>query len=260
MVKPYIIDTHAHLDMEEFADDLEAIISRANDAGVGKIITVGISVKSSERAIVLAEKYSGVFASVGIHPHDAGNVNKEDIDRIAELAKNPKVVALGEMGLDFYRNYSSREAQVQSLKWQLELVSEVSLPVIIHDRQATTEMLEILGRWVKEKHITKPGVIHCFSSDSQTAKKYIEMGFYLALGGYISYPKSLMPEVIQTIPLDRMLVETDCPFLPPQKYRGKRNEPSYVKITVEVLAGILGKSVEEISRQTTENAKRLFKF
>lgn len=260
LTKPYIIDTHAHLDMDEFAGDLEAVMNRATDAGIGKILTAGTSVKSSEKAIALAKKYPQVYAAAGIHPHDAGNVNKEDIKRIAELAKSPKVAALGEMGLDFYRKYSPKEAQIQALKWQLELVSEVSLPVIIHDRQATTEMLSVLADWIKVKHPQNPGVIHCFSGDKQTAKKYLEMGFYLALGGYISYPKSLMPEVIKTIPMDRMLVETDCPFLPPQKYRGKRNEPAYVVLTVEKLAEILGKSAEEIAQQTTENAKRLFKF
>jgi TatD DNase family protein len=260
LIKPSIIDTHAHLDMKDFADDCGAVVARAIDTGVNKILTVGTDIKSSEKAIALSEKYPQVFAAVGIHPHDAGNIQKADIRRIAELARSPKVVALGEMGLDFYRNYSPEEAQLQALKWQLELAGEISLPVIIHDRQATSEMLGVLTDWMKLTHPQRPGVIHCFSGDKQTAKRYLEMGFYLALGGYISYPNSRMPEVIKTITLDRLLVETDCPFLPPQKYRGKRNEPAYVALTVETLAEILGESTEEIARQTTENAERLFKL
>ncbi|MDD5288916.1 MAG: TatD family hydrolase, partial [Dehalococcoidales bacterium] len=225
-LKLSIIDTHAHLEMKDFAGDRDEVVIRAADAGVNRIITVGTSVKSSEEAIALAGKYPQVFAAVGIHPHDAGNVQKADIDRIAELAKHPRVVALGEMGLDFYRNYAPRDRQFQALKWQLELASELSLPVIIHTRQAAKEMIEILSDWTKNSHAKIPGVIHCFSENARAAQKFLEMGFYLAFGGYISYPNSLIPEVIKTIPQDRMVVETDCPFLPPQRFRGKRNEPA----------------------------------
>jgi TatD DNase family protein len=193
LIKPSIIDTHAHLDMKDFASDCDTVVARATDAGIGKILTVGTDVKSSEKAIALAGKYPQIFAAVGIHPHDAGNVRKSDIVQIAELAKSSKVVAFGEMGLDFYRNYSPKEAQLQALKWQLELVAAISLPVIIHDRQATKEMLAVLSDWVKLTHPQQPGVIHCFSGDKQTAKKYLEMGFYLAFGGYISYPNSSVP-------------------------------------------------------------------
>ena len=255
-----IIDTHAHLDMNDFARDCDAVVVRAIEAGVSKIITVGTSVKSSEKAVTLAEIYPQVYAAVGIHPHDSADAQKADITRIAELAKHPRVVALGEMGLDFYRNYASREQQFQALKWQLELASELCLPIIIHARQSTQEMIEILSDWVKKSHAEPPGVIHCFSENAPTAQKFLEIGFHLAFGGYISYPNSRASEVIKTIPGNRLLVETDCPFLPPQKYRGKRNEPSYIITSVETLAGILGISSEAVAMQTTENAKRLFKI
>ena len=255
-----IIDTHAHLDMKEFDADREAVIARAIEAGVNTILTVGTDVKSSEKAIALAEKHPQIYAAVGIHPHESTTVQKADIAQITELAKHPKVVALGEMGLDFYRNYAPREQQFQALKWQLELASELYLPIIIHARQAVKEIIEILSDWVKKSHAEPPGVIHCFSENAPTARKYLEMGFFLAFGGYVSYPNSRVPEVIKTVPQDRLLVETDCPYLPPQKYRGKRNEPFYIKLTVETLSSILGMSAEAVARQTTENAKRLFKF
>jgi len=255
-----IIDTHAHLDMTDFAIDCDAVIARAVEAGVNQIITAGTSAESSEKAIALAEKYPQVFAAVGIHPHEAVDIQKADITRISRLAKHPRVVALGEMGLDFYRNYTPRDSQYQTLKWQLELASDLRLPVIIHARQSTKEMLEILSDWGKKSHAELPGVIHCFQDTITAAKTYLEMGFYLAFGGYIGYPNSHLVEVIKTIPEDRLLVETDAPDLPPQKYRGQRNEPAYITLMVEKLAEILGTSAEKVALQTTENARRLFKL
>ena len=255
-----IIDTHAHLDVTDFTNDCDAVIKRAIEAGVNRIITAGTSVQSSEKAVALAEKYPQVFAAAGIHPHEATAVQKADITQIAELAKRPRVVALGEMGLDFYRNYAPRDKQFQTLKWQLELASELCLPVIIHARQATKEMIEVLNDWVKKSRAEPPGVIHCFQENTPAAKAYLEMGFFLAFGGYIGYPNSHLAEVIKTVPENRLLVETDSPYLPPQKYRGKRNEPSYITITVETLAGVLGTSAEKVARQTTENANKLFRF
>jgi TatD DNase family protein len=255
-----IVDTHAHLDMKDFDADREAVLTRAIASGVKTILTVGTDVKSSETAIILAEKHSQIYTAVGIHPHDTNDVQKTDIARISELAKHQKVVALGEMGLDFYRNYAPRDKQFQALSWQLQLASELCLPVVIHARQSAKEMIEILGEWIKKPHAEPPGVIHCFSDNIATSIKYLEMGFYLAFGGFITYPNSQSPEVIKTVPQNRLLVETDCPFLPPQKYRGKRNEPSYTVMTVETMAGILGISAETVARRTTENARRLFKF
>jgi TatD DNase family protein len=256
----FIIDTHAHLDGEEFDADRDAVIARAVEAGVTRIITCGTAVNSSEKTIALAEKYPQVYAAVGIHPQEIAGTQKADIKRIKELAKHPKVVAIGEMGLDFHRSIVHKDEQIQGLKWQLELAGELNLPAIIHNRQATVEMIEILRGWVKQPHLQSPGVIHCFQENAANARIFLEMGFYLAFGGYIGYPNSHMSEVIKTVPEDRLLVETDCPFLPPQKYRGQRNEPAYISFTVKKMAEILGKTAEQVARQTTENAIRLFKF
>ena len=258
--KMSIVDTHAHLDADEFGCDRDAVIARATEAGVIRTITCGTTIESSEKAIALAEKYPQVYVAVGIHPQEIADVKRTDIRRIGELAKHPKVVALGEMGLDFHRNVVHRDEQIQGLKWQLELAGELGLPVIIHVRQAKDEMIEILSDWVKKSHTEAPGVIHCFQENMSTAKTFVEMGFYLAFGGYISYPGSRLAEVINSIPKNRLLVETDCPYLPPQQFRGQRNEPAYVKYTVERMAQILGKTVEDVAEQTTENAIRLFKF
>ena len=253
-----IIDTHAHLEGEEFAADFEAMLARAVEAGVSRIITAGTNVESSEKAVMLAEKYPQIFAAVGIHPQEMHNAQKSDIEKIAELAKNPRVVALGEMGLDFHRSTVYRDEQIQGLKWQLELAGELRLPVIIHDRQSTKEMIEILGEWVKKSQIKTPGVIHCFQENADNARVFLKMGFYLAFGGYIGYPKSLMAEVIKIVPENRLLAETDAPYLPPQKFRGQRNQSGIYKIYNEKMCGNIRHSAERAAEITTENAGRLF--
>jgi TatD DNase family protein len=255
-----IIDTHAHLDGEEFDSDRDAVIARAAEAGVGRIITCGTSVEASEKAIALAEKYPAVYAAVGIHPQEIAGVKKTEISRIATLAKHPRVVAIGEMGLDFHRSVVYKDEQIKGLKWQLELAGELQLPVILHNRQATNEMIEILSGWVQKATADSPGVIHCFQENADNARIFLNMGFYLAFGGYIGYPKSQMAEVIKIVPQDRLVVETDCPYLPPQKYRGQRNEPAYIKLTVEKMAEIRGTNIETMAKITSENAERLFKL
>lgn len=258
----HIVDTHAHLDMPEFNTDRAAVISRAVQAGVKTIVTIGIDLKSSYEAVELAHGYPGVYAAVGIHPHEAEGVSAEDIAQVEALAGKPKVVALGEMGLDFYRHHSSRDAQIKVFNWQLELSRKIALPIIIHCRQALPDMLEILGKWSAASRLNgQKGIIHCFSGDLTTVRTYIDMGFYLALGGYIGYPSSLsFREVIRDIPLDKLVLETDCPFLPPQQYRGKRNEPAYTLLTLQVVAGIKGLPVEEIAQRTTANALAVFRI
>ncbi|MFC2018410.1 TatD family hydrolase [Chloroflexota bacterium] len=258
---PAIVDTHAHLDMDPFNKDLSQVIARAGEAGVSRIITVGIDLESSRQAIRLAEDHPQILATAGYHPHEVTGIREEAIAEIARLASHPKVVAIGEVGLDFYRHYSSREAQLRVLKWQLELAVRLRLPVIIHCRQADKDMIPLLRDWTAAR--TQPpeqpiGVIHCFSGDTESARQYLDMGFYIALGGYISYPSSRHTyNAIRSIPPDRLLVETDCPFLPPQGHRGQRNEPAYLPLTVKKLAEIRGVPPEIIARQTTQNAGKL---
>jgi TatD DNase family protein len=257
-----IFDNHAHLDMKEFDEDREEVIARALKASVTTIITVGIDVESSKKAIGLAEKYPQIMAAVGIHPNDSSSIKKEDIVKLAEIAKHSKVVAIGEIGLDFYREHSPHDKQIEVLNWQLDLANELNLPVIIHCRQAEKDMLKLLRDWTlnnKRQPEQSRGVIHCFSGDANAARQYLDMGFYISLGGYIGYPASRNSQsVIKGIPLDRLLLETDCPFLPPQAYRGKRNEPAYVAITAGVLANIRQVPLETVARETTQNALRLF--
>ena len=255
-----IIDTHAHLNMS-FDKDLAETISRATDAGVTQIITVGTDMESSKKAVELSKRYDGVYAAVGIHPHDVTAITMADIDSLGTIAMHPRVVAIGETGLDFYRNISPQDKQKIVFLWQLDLAKELGLPVIIHCRQAAEEMLELLSNRLTDYPgaVQYRGVIHCFNGDAATAKQYLDMGFYISLGGYIGYPKSTgLHEVIRSIPKDRLLVETDCPFLPPQNYRGNRNEPAYLTLTVKALAEIMSASYEDIAAATTQNARRLF--
>ena len=255
-----LVDSHAHLYMPHFDEDRDEVIARALDSGVSTIVNVGIDLDSSVRAIELAGKHTGLVAAVGIHPHEAAGVGKADIARLAKLARRTKVVAVGEVGLDFYRNRSPREAQLSAFAWQLELAAELKLPVIIHCRQADGEVLRLLRSWAATGNTPGGrGVAHCFSGDSDTAYQYLDMGFFLSLGAYIGYPgRDHLHELIRGLPRDRLLLETDSPFLPPQSRRGQRNEPAYLVETAGVLADITGDSLREIARQTSENACRLF--
>ena len=258
------MDTHAHLDMSTFDKDRDEVLARALNVGIRLIITVGTNLESSNKAIELATKQREIFATVGFHPHDVTAVDRTDIANLAEIANHPRIVAIGEVGLDYYRNYSPRRAQLQALKWQLELAVKLELPVIIHCRQAEKDMLNLLRDWVlghKRRDEQRQGVIHCFNGNSDAAEQYLDLGFYLSLGAYIGYPASANAySVIRSIPEDRLLVETDCPFLPPQSHRGKRNEPAYLPLTIEALAQIREEATGTVVRTTTENALRLFRL
>ena len=259
-----IVDTHAHLDMAPFNKDRADVIVRARDSGVSTIITVGIDLNSSRQAIKLAESYTEVVAAVGFHTHNVSGVNEVDMADLARIADCPGVVAIGEVGLDFYRGYSPRDTQLQVLDWQLGLAVKLDLPLIIHCRQAEKDMIPLLRDWTSPHKRLKRlprGVIHCFSGDTDTARQYLGMGFFISFGAYIGYPTSInMHNVIRSIPGDRLMVETDCPFLPPQSRRGKRNEPAYLPLTVELLAKIRQVSPEIIARETTKNARHLFRL
>jgi TatD DNase family protein len=255
-----LVDSHAHLYMTHFDEDRDEVIARALDLGVSTIVNVGIDLDSSIRAIELAGKHTGLVAAVGIHPHEAAGVGRADIARLAELARQTKVVAVGEIGLDFYRNRSPREAQLSAFAWQLELAAELKLPVIVHCRQADSEVLRLLRGWADAGNTPRGrGVAHCFSGDLDAAGQYLDMGFFLSFGAYIGYPgRNHLHELIRSLPRDRLLLETDSPFLPPQSKRGQRNEPAYLVETARVLADITGASLQEAARQTSENACRLF--
>jgi len=257
-----IIDTHAHLDMPEFEVDRNEVIERAHSKGVKTIITIGINAQSNLQAIALAEKHPGVLAGIGIHPQDSRGITRQDIEVLRGQAVHPRVVGIGETGLDFYRNLAPEEDQIRALTWQLEIARETDLPVIIHSRQAQAKIFPVLESWARstkrsDRHPV--GVIHCFQLDLEVAHKYIELGFFLSVGAYVSYPSSAkFREILKEIPLDKLLIETDCPFLPPQQHRGKRNEPAYTLFTAETIAGIKQVPVDEISEITTRNARLLF--
>jgi TatD DNase family protein len=251
-----LIDTHAHLSLPQFDKDRTEMIKRARDAGIKHIITVGTDSDDCRKAVALAQEHDFISAAVGIHPHDAKTINAETYSLLRELADDDNVVAIGEIGLDFYRNLSSQEIQVQHFREQLWLAREVSLPVIIHDREAHQKVLQILQ---EEKAETMGGVIHCFSGDWEMAKACLDMGFYISIPGTITFKKSdAYHKLVRDLPLDRMLVETDCPFLAPYPFRGKRNEPAYVQYVAKAVAGIKGLGCEAFAEITTQNAQKLF--
>ena len=251
-----LFDTHVHLNAEQFNDDLQEVIDRAIAEGVTNMVVVGFDELTINKAIELAEKYDFIHASVGWHPVDAIDMTPEHLDWLKELASHPKVVALGEMGLDYYWDKSPKEIQKEVFRKQIRLAREVKLPIIIHNRDATADIVEIL----KEENAGEVGgIMHCYSGSVETALECIDMNFYISLGGPVTFKNAKKPkEVAESIPLDRLLVETDCPYLTPHPYRGKRNEPAYVKLIAEEIAGLKGLSFEEIAEATTQNAKKLF--
>ena len=254
-----LIDSHAHLDLPEFAPDLDVVLGRATDAGIAKIITIGIDLESSRKAVRLAAAYENIYASVGIHPCDSTAVTPANLAAITELTRKPKVVAVGETGLDFYHKPFSEETQRRVLQFHLDLAARTGLPLVIHSRQADEAIMPMLLEWAGGNPDHPKGVIHCFGSGIEAADRYVEAGFYIALGGYVSYTSARKcADIYRHIPLTRLILETDCPFLPPQRHRGKRNEPSYIVQTAEALAEIRGITVEELAQATTENTERLF--
>jgi TatD DNase family protein len=243
--------------MKHFNKDRDQVLQRARDAGVAAVIDVGCDIASSESAIGLAEEYDGVFATVGFHPHSASELTDDDLDKLAELTRHRKVVAIGEIGLDFYRNLSPKETQLWAFKRQLALARECGLPVVIHSRQAGDEVLDILTEWSDGSNEPR-GVLHCFSGDMELVRRYIGMGFLLSIAGPVTYPSSSAAEIARDIPLDRLLIETDCPFLTPEPYRGKRNEPAYVSFVAEKIAEIRRIPVDSVKENTSRNAARMF--
>jgi TatD DNase family protein len=251
-----LFDTHAHLNADQYKEDLHEVMERAKEAGVSNIVVVGFDTQTINRAMELAEAHDYIYTCVGWHPVDAIDMTDDDLKWIAELANHPKVVAIGEMGLDYHWDKSPHDIQKDVFRKQIRLAKKVKLPIVIHNRDATADIVEILR---EEGAAEVGGIMHCFSGSVEIAKECLDMNFYISLGGPVTFKNAKKPkEVALEIPLDRLLIETDCPYLTPHPYRGQRNEPSYVKLVAEQIAEIKGVTFEEIARATSDNAKKLF--
>ncbi len=248
-----VIDSHAHLDFSPFDPDREAVITRARAVGMVAILNVGTDLESSRASVALADRYDFIYAAVGVHPHDARTLTPAVLEELRALACYPKVVAIGEIGLDYYRDLSPRPVQRQAFADQLALAAELGLPVVIHCRDAWADTLAILRGW------SGRGVLHSYSGGPEHLEEVLAMGFFIGLSGPVTYAHApRLQTVAATVPLDHLLVETDCPYLTPEPYRGRRNEPSYVWYVAGAVARARGMSAEEVARITAENAARLF--
>ncbi|MFO7832103.1 MAG: TatD family nuclease-associated radical SAM protein [Desulfuromonadaceae bacterium] len=263
--QPALVDTHAHLDGSRFVEDLDLVLKRAADSGVHSIITVGCDLESSRASVRLANESARVhspqetpriYAGVGVHPHDASDLTSEVVEELRILAQNDDVVAIGETGLDYFRNRSPHEHQLKAFRKQICLAKECDKPLIIHDRDAHADILEVMRA---ENAQECGGVLHCFSADVEMAQACVDMGFYISFTGNITYPKNeMLRDVIRHIPLERIMVETDCPYMAPQSKRGKRNEPAYTTETAQKIAELRGLTLHDVARITSLNAYELF--
>jgi TatD DNase family protein len=252
-----LIDTHCHLDFPDFEAERDDIVARAHAAGVKQMITISTRVKKFPAILAIAEKYPSVFCSVGTHPHNADEELDISVSELVELSRHPRVVAIGEAGLDYFYDNAPREAQAIGLRNHIAAARETGLPLVIHSRSADADMAAILTEETGKGAF--PFLLHCFSSGPELARIGVELGGYVSFSGILTFPKSEeLREIAKTVPLERMLVETDAPYLAPKPYRGKRNEPAYVAHTAAVLAETVGTSEDEIARITTENAFRIF--
>lgn len=253
-----LFDSHAHLNDEQFDDDRDEVIRRAREQGVSRILNIGFNRETIQSTLALAERYDFIYAAVGWHPHDAAAMTDADLKWLRSLTEHPKVVALGEMGLDYYRNHSPRAVQEEVFRRQIRLAREVGLPIITHNREADDDVLRVLR---EEGAAEVGGVMHCFGGDWEMAQRCLEMNFLIGLGGPVTFKNARLPkEIAVRIPLDRLLIETDAPYLAPHPHRGKRNESGYVRLVAEAIAGFRGIPFEEVARQTDANARRLFRI
>ncbi|HLR11698.1 MAG TPA: TatD family hydrolase [Sporosarcina sp.] len=253
-----LIDTHVHLNADQYEEDVEEVIERAREAGVTKMVVVGFDRKTITKAMELVEQYPFLYAVVGWHPVDAIDCTEEDLAWIESLAEHPKVVAIGEMGLDYHWDKSPKDIQQQLFRKQIQLAKRVKLPIVIHNRDATADVVRILE---EEDAKEVGGIMHAFGGSVETAQQCIDMNFYISLGGTVTFKNAKAPKKIAAeIPLEKLLVETDAPYLTPHPYRGKRNEPFYVTLVAEEIARIKEISVEEVASVTTKNALNLFQI
>jgi len=259
-----LVDTHCHLTMDVFQDDLDQIIEHARQAGVARILVPGTDIESSQQAIQLSERFPEVYAAVGVHPHSAATWDAGSAQILRSFAIQPKVVAIGEIGLDYFREFSPRTAQRLCFQEQLKLATELELPVIVHNRDAGQDVLESLLSWVAsqgEARLEHPGVLHAFSADETSARLMIQHGFYLGIAGPITFKKAdELRSLVYNLPIDRLLIETDAPYLSPAPMRGKRNEPANVQWILEKVASVKQQDPETVARITTGNAEILFNW
>lgn len=250
---PNIFDSHAHYDDERFKDDLDDVIQHIKNNGVTNVINVGCDVKSSIKSIELAKKYPFFYAAVGVHPHDAENVEKDYLLTIENLLKDEKVVALGEIGLDYHYDFSPRNIQQKVFEEQLKLAKKVDVPVIIHSREATNDTMHLLRKY------NPKGVVHCFSGSAETAKETLKLGMYIGFTGVVTFPNAKkILDVIKVTPLDKLLLETDCPYMAPVPYRGKRTTSDMIEKTAETIANVKGIKTQELIDIARENTIKLF--
>ena len=254
-------DTHAHYDDKRFKDDRHETIANVKSSGTEYVLNSGASYNSSVMAVELSEKYNSIYASVGVHPHYASNLNDEILEKMIRLCKHDKVVAFGEIGLDFYRNISPKETQIHWFKKQLEAATKVELPVIIHSRDSDQQVFDILKESNMPDYGNGKGVIHCYSGSAEMALEYVKMGYFIGVGGVITFSNAKkLVETVEKIPLEKILIETDCPYLSPEPNRGKRNDSSNLKFIVEKIAEIKKVSPEHVAKVTLENGLSLFRI
>jgi TatD DNase family protein len=252
---PSLIDTHAHLNDRQFSGDVDAVLDRARAAGVVACIVVGYDVRSSEAGVALAQREPDVWAAVGVHPHHAKDVNDGVVAHLERLARQPRVVAIGECGLDFFRNLSPAESQRCAFEAQLDLATRLSLPIVVHSREAMAETLQLLER----KGLPAGGVMHCFDGTAADARRTVALGMYVSCAGPLTYRKDqTLAQAIRVVREDRLVIETDCPYLSPDGFRGKRNEPAHVRLVAEAAARVREVGFAEMAFQTSQNARRLF--
>lgn len=254
-----LFDTHTHYDDERFAEDRYEVIEKAHKSGVSYIINASANIKSCEESLALAHKFSYVYAAVGIHPHEVGNIDDNTLNKIAQFAKEEdKVVAIGEIGLDYYYDFAPRETQKHWFAQQINLARELNLPIIVHDRDAHQDSMDIIKQ---QKANEVSGVFHCYSGSVEMAKELLKYNFYISVGGTLTFKNAKkLVEVVRWIPMDRLLIETDCPYLTPEPHRGKRNDSSYIRFVAEKVAQIKEVSFERVADATSKNAKELFKI
>jgi len=252
-----LIDTHAHLQWPAFEKDREQVIRRAFDAGVQEIVNIGYDLKASREAVQIAHDNENVYAVVGVHPHNAKTLGEHALAELRETAQDKKVVAIGEIGLDYYRNLSPRTVQTEAFEQQISLAKDLGLPVVIHDREAHADILEVLRRFGKQ--VT--GVMHCFSGSIEMAEEMIGLGYSISIAGPVTFPNAWkLHQLVGKLPEESIVLETDCPWLSPQSRRGKRNEPAYIVETARRIAELRGMSLEDLVKATSRNAERLFRL